>query len=327
MSLYYGIVVLHYKLVCKLGEGACGSVFLAEHESLGRKAAVKILHPEFASDNALVERFWGELKVVGPNASIDLQHSGYLASGEPFYLVEFSAGMPSEETSHVDERADVYALGATVFTALSGAPFAHQNSTKSLPQSEAPKLRTSERWVLSSVDEVLARCLSKNAEQRPASIALAWAAIAAASGDRVLADSEIPSLRKSVKPWLWAAVAVLATTIGGMALALRERSPTNGASSDTLVQAEWDARAPQPDAAAVAETPPVKRSTDPRCSVYDYLQLNNGIDSAEKAEAKLADFEVCLKEGSITAGQFVGVRESLIRDMGRFNRKKRSKSR
>lgn len=329
MSHYDGIVVLHHRLIRKLGEGGFGSVFLAEHESAGRKAAVKILHPVFARDNALVQRFFGEMKAVGPSAVIDKENSGYLESGEPFYLIEFFAGMTTEQTEGADERADVYALGATIFNALAGRPpFVNQNSTEILPQCDAPSLRRFASWVPSGLDEVIARCLSAKVEERPASIALAWEAIATACPNRALADCEVPSIRKSGKPWLWAAAALLGAASVGMALALSDGTSTDGADAGSLVQAAWDAGPATPDAAvAVVDTPPVKRSTDPRCSVHNYLQRDNGIDSAEKAAAKLADFEVCLEEGQINDGQFVGLRESLIRDIGKFNRERRARGR
>jgi serine/threonine-protein kinase len=60
-----------YRLGAILGEGGMGSVYRAEHRALGRKVAVKILHPALARDPELVRRFFGEARVVN---AINHQH-------------------------------------------------------------------------------------------------------------------------------------------------------------------------------------------------------------------------------------------------------------
>lgn len=49
-----------YRILQKIGEGGMGSVFEAVHESIGRRAAVKVLHPEFARDPQISARFLNE---------------------------------------------------------------------------------------------------------------------------------------------------------------------------------------------------------------------------------------------------------------------------
>ena len=53
-----------YRIQRELGRGGMGYVFLAEHVSLGRKAALKLLASEFASDEAFRERFVRESQLV-----------------------------------------------------------------------------------------------------------------------------------------------------------------------------------------------------------------------------------------------------------------------
>lgn len=54
-----------YKIIRKIGQGAMGAVFLAEHVNLGRNVALKILPSEFADDPGRLERFQREMTAIG----------------------------------------------------------------------------------------------------------------------------------------------------------------------------------------------------------------------------------------------------------------------
>ncbi len=53
-----------YRVIEKIGEGGMGTVYLAEQVSIGRKVALKILHPEFARDQEFVKRFRQEARLA-----------------------------------------------------------------------------------------------------------------------------------------------------------------------------------------------------------------------------------------------------------------------
>src|SRR5579884_76182 len=53
-----------YRLLRLLGSGGMASVYLAEDLRLGRRVAVKILHPQFATDPAFVARFEHEARMA-----------------------------------------------------------------------------------------------------------------------------------------------------------------------------------------------------------------------------------------------------------------------
>src|SRR5437764_6145095 len=53
-----------YRLLRPLGTGGMASVYLAEDLRLGRRVAVKVLHPQFASDPSFVARFAYEARIA-----------------------------------------------------------------------------------------------------------------------------------------------------------------------------------------------------------------------------------------------------------------------
>jgi len=61
-----------YRLLSRVGEGAMGTVYLAEHTALRKKVAVKVLHPDLGMDDELIKRFQLEGIAAGkfthPNA-------------------------------------------------------------------------------------------------------------------------------------------------------------------------------------------------------------------------------------------------------------------
>ncbi len=69
-----GQAVGNYRITRLLGEGGMGAVYLAEHPGIGRKAAVKVLHPHFTKDPEIATRFFNEAKSA--NA---IQHPGIVA--------------------------------------------------------------------------------------------------------------------------------------------------------------------------------------------------------------------------------------------------------
>ena len=64
MSFHHNQRIGSYRILRQLGEGGMGSVFEAEHISLARRVAIKILHPSYASDPEALARFFNEAKAV-----------------------------------------------------------------------------------------------------------------------------------------------------------------------------------------------------------------------------------------------------------------------
>jgi serine/threonine protein kinase len=54
----------NHKIIKLIGEGGMGTVFLAEHERLGRKVAIKMLHPHLVRDPGIRARFKNEATLL-----------------------------------------------------------------------------------------------------------------------------------------------------------------------------------------------------------------------------------------------------------------------
>jgi serine/threonine protein kinase len=90
-----GQTIGNYVLTAKLGEGGMGVVYLAEHPVIGRKVAMKAIHPELSRNPEVVSRFMTEAKSVnqiGNEHIVDIHDFGTTADGEFYFIMEFLQG-------------------------------------------------------------------------------------------------------------------------------------------------------------------------------------------------------------------------------------------
>jgi serine/threonine protein kinase len=84
-----------YRILRRLGQGGMGEVFLAEHVTLGRKEALKILRAEFADHPDFVSRFRREARATNrvqhPNI-VSVYDFGRLPDGRFFLAMEYAEG-------------------------------------------------------------------------------------------------------------------------------------------------------------------------------------------------------------------------------------------
>lgn len=94
-----GAQVLNYRIDSKIGEGGMGSVYLASHLQMRRKAAIKALHPNLVNNTQIRERFRNEAEAMAslkhPNI-IDLYD--FLETNQGLFLImEFIEGKPLDD--------------------------------------------------------------------------------------------------------------------------------------------------------------------------------------------------------------------------------------
>src|SRR3569623_395481 len=94
-ALGLGQVVGNYKITAKLGEGGMGIEYLAEHPVIGKRVALKVIHPELARNPEVVSRFILEAKSViqfGHEHIVDIGDFGTTASEEFYFIMEYLQG-------------------------------------------------------------------------------------------------------------------------------------------------------------------------------------------------------------------------------------------
>ncbi|MDC0710422.1 serine/threonine-protein kinase [Stigmatella sp. ncwal1] len=105
-----------YLLKRLLASGGHGSVYEAEHRILGRRVAVKVLHPHLADQGEMLQRFVREARIVNqirhPNV-VDIHDFGMMPDGSPYYVMELLEGRTLSQL--VQERGRMSAERALAY--------------------------------------------------------------------------------------------------------------------------------------------------------------------------------------------------------------------
>src|SRR5687768_10831511 len=91
-----GQKVGRYEILCSLGAGGMGQIYLAHDAQLGRKIALKLISPEFATDPLRVRRFEQEARAASalnhPNVCV-IHEIGITDNGRHFIAMEYIQGI------------------------------------------------------------------------------------------------------------------------------------------------------------------------------------------------------------------------------------------
>src|SRR5262249_56299409 len=129
MAAVLGTVIGGRYYVRKLcGEGGMGRVYEAEHIDIGRRVALKILHPAYSQTPDLVERLRREAraasKISHPNV-VDVTDSGTTPDGAFFFVMEYLEGIELGELIFNEGKLDLHRalhIGGQICRALPAAP-------------------------------------------------------------------------------------------------------------------------------------------------------------------------------------------------------------
>ena len=89
-------IIINYRVTSLLGSGGMGSVYLAEHQTLGRKAAIKVLLPELARNHMIRDRFINEARTLSllSHQNIVTLYDFSDVDGNLVLVMEYTEGTP-----------------------------------------------------------------------------------------------------------------------------------------------------------------------------------------------------------------------------------------
>lgn len=118
-----------YSIVRVVGEGGMGRVYEARHTRIGSKRfAVKVLHPEFARQPDVIERFQREAEAAAAIRSphvVDVYDVARTPDGRPYIVGEFLEGRELADYLRESGRLDVARAARTVRQVCRGLAAAH----------------------------------------------------------------------------------------------------------------------------------------------------------------------------------------------------------
>src|SRR3954470_6651836 len=119
-----GQTIGNYRITARLGEGGMGIVYLAEHPVIGKKGALKAIHPELSRNAEVVSRFVTEAKAVnqiGHEHIVDIADFGTTPGGEFYFIMEYLQGEALSDRLKREGRLDptrAMVIGAQIADAL-----------------------------------------------------------------------------------------------------------------------------------------------------------------------------------------------------------------
>ena len=84
-----------YKVIKMLGKGGMGAVYMGEHPVIGSKVAIKFLHPQYAHDDKIVDRFFNEARavnVIGHDNILKILDLNVTEDNRHFFVMEYLHG-------------------------------------------------------------------------------------------------------------------------------------------------------------------------------------------------------------------------------------------
>ncbi|MEP6859278.1 MAG: serine/threonine-protein kinase [Deltaproteobacteria bacterium] len=89
-----GEVLGSYRVIAKLGAGGMGTVYIAEHQLLGSRAAIKVLLPDLSKQDKIVQRFFDEARAATRirDPGIVTVHDFGWHNGDAYIVMELLTG-------------------------------------------------------------------------------------------------------------------------------------------------------------------------------------------------------------------------------------------
>ncbi|MDP9441449.1 MAG: protein kinase, partial [Actinomycetota bacterium] len=165
-----------YRLVAPIGTGASAHVYVADDVTLGRRVAVKILHPALARDDSFLRRFRAEAQAVAALRHPHIMNVYDWGQDEdgPFLVLEHLEGGSLRDILDAGHRLSPSQALQVGLEAARGLEYAHRRGLVHRDIKPA-NLLFDEEGRLSIADFGLARALAEAAWTEPAGAVLGTA--------------------------------------------------------------------------------------------------------------------------------------------------------
>ena len=122
-----GQTIINYKIESQVGEGGMGAVYLANHATLDRKVAIKVLLQQFTNNNEIKDRFINEARTLSK-----LSHSNIVSlydfteiEDNFFLIMEYIEGISLNEFISKSKDINILSILNIFKQILSGFEYAH----------------------------------------------------------------------------------------------------------------------------------------------------------------------------------------------------------
>jgi serine/threonine protein kinase len=123
-----GRTVGSYRVVKLLGKGGMGAVYMAEHPVIGSRVAIKFLHPQYATDKKIVDRFFNEARavnVIGHDNILKILDLDVTEDNRHYFVMEFLNGKPLQDLVVPDVPMPVDVAGPILLQICEALQAAH----------------------------------------------------------------------------------------------------------------------------------------------------------------------------------------------------------
>ncbi|HEX3696136.1 MAG TPA: serine/threonine-protein kinase [Polyangia bacterium] len=90
-----GNTIGNYRVMARIARGGMGDVFLAEHQRIARRAAIKVLHRDIVHDPQMLARFFDEAKstsLIKNDGIVEIYDVDVAADGRAYIVMEYLQG-------------------------------------------------------------------------------------------------------------------------------------------------------------------------------------------------------------------------------------------
>src|SRR5205085_4760939 len=119
-----------YRVTKVLGKGGMGAVYMAEHPVIGSRVAFKFLHPQYATDKKIVDRFFNEARavnVIGHDNILKILDLNVTEDNRHYFIMEFLHGKALQDLIKPDEAMPLEVAGPILLQVCEALQAAHDH--------------------------------------------------------------------------------------------------------------------------------------------------------------------------------------------------------